>query len=75
LTLGGFVITDDDLDCLKDLPYLESLTLIHTLNSDAGLEHLKGLVNLYRLSLKNTNVTEAGIQDLQQALPNLKISR
>ncbi len=75
LTLGGFLITDDDLKCLKDLPYLESLTLIHTINSDAGLEHLKGLENLYRLSLTNTNVTDAGIQDLQKALPHLKISR
>ncbi len=75
LTLGGFLITDDDLECIKDLPYLESLSLIHTLNSDAGLAHLKGLMNLETLKLRDTKVSDKGILELQEASPNLKITK
>ena len=39
-----------------------------------GLFHLKGLTELEELTLYGTKVTAAGIKQLQQALPNCKIS-
>jgi Leucine-rich repeat (LRR) protein len=43
--------------------------------TDAGLRHLGSLSALSRLILSGTNVTDAGVNELQQALPSLKIIR
>ena len=43
--------------------------------TDAGLEHLKELKQLKYLNLSGTNVTDDGVQDLQKALPSLRIVR
>ena len=52
------------------------LSLTHTAITDAGLVHLKkGLTGLRRVNLKATNVTDIGVRDLQQARPDLVITR
>jgi internalin A len=43
--------------------------------TDAGLAHLTGLSKLSDLQLSRTLVTDGGVNELQQALPNLKIVR
>ena len=67
-------VTDSDLKYLKGLTNLKELSLEGTQVSDAGLEHLKGLTNLKELTLFYTQVTDAGVKELQQALPNCKIT-
>ena len=42
--------------------------------TDAGLAHLAGLPALESLYLSDTLVTDAGISELQEALPNCRIS-
>jgi Leucine-rich repeat (LRR) protein len=65
--------TDRDLAYLKYLPPMEYLFLYGNI-TDAGLRELKELTNLKSLVLKsNGTTTDAGIQDLQKALPKLKI--
>ena len=43
--------------------------------TDGGLTHLKGLTSLSELEVHNTHVTDDGVNELQQALPDLKIIR
>ena len=74
LVLLGTTVTDAGLAHLKGLKKLENLNLAATKVTDAGLVHLKGLTNLTTLSLADTAVTDAGVKQLQQALPNCKIS-
>jgi hypothetical protein len=68
-------ITDDGLKHLKGLTNLIFLDLNNTAVTDVGLEHIKGLTILETLNLGKTKVTDAGVNDLQKALPNLKIDR
>ena len=75
LNLGRTKITDAGLEHLKGLSKLQALYLWSTEITDTGLLHLKGLTKLGRLDLLRTNVTDAGVADLQQALPNCKISK
>ncbi len=65
--------TDAGLAHLKSLPQLRSVTLENAAITDAGLAHLKALTQLQELHLKGTKVTEAGIQQLQKALPKVKV--
>jgi hypothetical protein len=75
LSLKSRQITDDGLIHLAELRELESVALIITQLTDAGLVQLYGLTRLKELSLHNTQVTDAGVEELQKALPNLKIYR
>jgi Leucine-rich repeat (LRR) protein len=68
-------VTDAGLVHLKGLTQLSSLDLAGTQVTDAGLVHLKGLTNLSVLDLDGTRVTEAGIEELNRALPSLKVDR
>jgi serine/threonine protein kinase len=63
-------VGDTDLQQLKALTKLTSLTLANTQVSDAGLEHLKTLPVLSWLNLRGTQVGNAGMKHLA-ALPNL----
>ena len=67
-------ITDAGLVYLKELMKLQELSLAMTQVTDAGLVHLKGLTNLRVLHLNGTHVTDTGVKDLQQALPDCKIT-
>lgn len=91
LDLTGTVITDAGVAHLQGLTQLRSLNLNFTRITDAGLEHLKGLTQLQWLGLYKTHrpdqyktqhddqyethVTDQGVEDLQRALPNLKVQR
>jgi hypothetical protein len=75
LWLGNASVTDAGLVHLKGMTNLSYLGLDGTQVTDAGLVHLKGLTNLKTLDLFGTQVTAAGVNELQQALPNLKITR
>ena len=58
--LGGWMVTDRDLERLQGLAQLESLSLANAQVTDAGMERLKGLTNLRSLDLTFTKVTDAG---------------
>ncbi|MEN6450635.1 MAG: hypothetical protein ABFC96_09105 [Thermoguttaceae bacterium] len=64
---------DDDLANLEPLSELAVLDLAGTPVTDAGLRHLKGLKKLRRLDLSGTQVTMEGVEELQRALPGLRI--
>ena len=75
-------VTDTDLALLAPFTQwgaLEELRLLddYTADSevtDAGLAHLTGLTALEILFLDNTQVTDVGVAELQQALPNCRIT-
>ena len=68
-------LTDNGLECLANMKYLETLDLSGNQITDAGLEHLKGLTSLRRLALVNTKVTDAGVAKLRKTLPKCDIHR
>jgi squalene-hopene cyclase-like protein len=74
LDLKSAKITDSGLPHLQNLPQLRRLVLEAAV-TDAGLMHLRSLLQLEELSLKGTKVTDAGVQELQKALPRLKVNR
>jgi internalin A len=73
LDISTSQVTDAGLVHLNGLVKLSSLRLNDTHVSDVGLAHLKGLKNLSYLDLNGTRVTDVGVQELQQALPDLRI--
>jgi hypothetical protein len=68
-------ITDAGLAHLEGLTNLSELDLSATEITDAGLVHLKALANLRSVDLRGTHITNAGAQELQRALPRLKLVR
>jgi hypothetical protein len=54
---------------------MESLDLRKTSVSDAGLRHLHELKRLREIYLDRTEISDRGADDLQQALPQLRIYR
>ena len=68
------MVTDKGLAVLKDLPYLERLSLDETRVTDTGLDQLAGLKNLKYLSVWKTKVTSAGTRALQKSLPELTVN-
>ena len=68
----GFSETDADLEQLRDMPELETLSLIYCEKiTDAGLVHLKNLTNLQYLDLMETQITDTGLVHLKN-LTNLQ---
>ena len=57
----------------RPLKGLQSLNLINTRVTDAGLMELATLKSINTLELSGTQVTNAGIKNLQKELPNWKI--
>jgi hypothetical protein len=74
LDLANTRATDAGLEYLNGLTQLQTLFLEGTQVTDAGLEHLKGLTQLRWLAVNGTRVTDAGAKDLQQALPQVRIT-
>jgi hypothetical protein len=66
-------ITDEGLACLKALPALEYLQLMHTSITDAGVKHLKEVKSLKDLHVGGTHMTEDGARELRKHLPNLSV--
>ena len=83
LDLNDSPVSDAGLAHLKGLTGLRILELVGTNITDAGLAHLKGLTSLQDLYLGDLQVeyggcmkiTDVGVQELQTALPRLRISR
>jgi hypothetical protein len=73
LSLEDTEVTDAGLVSIEGLTNLHFLDLNNTHVTDAGIKHLTGLTNLTLLLIKGPNVTDAAIQDLQKALPKLKV--
>jgi len=66
----------------RGLGHLASLTAMETLYldlceriTDSGLRKLRDLNNLRWLAFRNQRITSHGIRELQQALPNCRVSR
>jgi internalin A len=64
LVLSGTMVTDADLNRLKELRQLQILSLNNTKITDSGLECLRGLTELTALGLGLTKVTDAGLKNL-----------
>jgi serine/threonine protein kinase len=75
LSLYKTAITDNGVAYLKQLPNLERLSLDETQTGDEALRHLSQCSNLRYVSVWQTQVTDAGVQELQKALPGLKVNR
>ena len=74
LYLDRTQITDAGLAHLAGLTALEHLDLSYNEVADAGLVHLAGLTALEYLNLSRTQVADMGVAELQQALPNCRIT-
>ncbi|HVC94594.1 MAG TPA: hypothetical protein VND64_12925, partial [Pirellulales bacterium] len=68
-------IVDADLDCLTELPSLETANLASTPLTDVGLKWLHGLKRLRHIDVRFTQVSDEGVKSLRAALPNAKIYR
>ena len=67
VNLYGTQITDDGLQDLKELVFLEKLQLRGCRNfTDAGLKHLRGLAKLGFVNLWGTPVTDIGLEHLRE---------
>jgi hypothetical protein len=75
LELAYTGIGDAGIAHLLGLTNLISLRLDETRVTDAGLRSLRGLTNLAYLDLTDTSVSDSAVQELQKALPALKITR
>jgi hypothetical protein len=75
LLLSDSRVTDDGLKAVGELTSLKDLNLCSTRVTDRGLQHLKRLTNLEIIWLYDTPVTDEGADDLQSALPGLRIGR
>jgi len=73
LDLQRTKISDGGLEHLKDLNNLRQLSLRGTQITDGGLGYLKRLRSLRALSLRDTDVSAKGVDELQQAMPHIKI--
>jgi hypothetical protein len=62
--LRGTEVTDEQLEMVADLPYLDNLTLDETQISDQGFVHLKKLKNLKVLWLNGTKIEDNGLRSL-----------
>lgn len=74
LMFDSAAVTDAGLINVRQLTRLRLLSIQGAQVTDAGLEHLHGLTNLRTLYLAGTQVTDAGVRELQEALPDCKIS-
>jgi hypothetical protein len=63
--LANTAVTDEDLECLRNLPHLWDLNLYNTPVTDEGLECLRNLSHLMSLYLSNTRITGSGLAHLQ----------
>ena len=63
--LTGDRISDADLEYLKGLTSIQTLSLAGTQITDAGTEHLKGLTSLRTLEFGSTQVTDADLEHLK----------
>jgi hypothetical protein len=75
IELAGPEVDEQEIRHLHELPHLHTLWLIGPRVDDRVIAHLKGQTGLQFLNLSSTSVTDAGVQDLQQALPYLRITR
>jgi hypothetical protein len=74
LLLSGSKMTDAGVAELKGLKQLRWLDLSGSTIGDESVEHLKALNQLQNLFLRKTVITEAGFKDLQETLPNCRIT-
>jgi hypothetical protein len=75
IELAGPEVDEHQIRHLHELPHLHTVWLSGPHVDDRTIAHLKGLTGLQFLNLPGTSVTDAGVQDLQQALPFLRIVR
>jgi hypothetical protein len=73
--LGGTQATDDDLECLEELPRLKRVSLSPSRIGNDGLVHLKNAHDLRYLSLERTQVDDGGMKHIAHltALENLQL--
>ena len=74
LQLSFSNITDEELEHLSGLRYLETLNLVGTRVGDAGLAHLRPLGRLRTVYLWQSAVTQDGAEKLRRELPRLEVS-
>ena len=73
LGLNQTNIGDADIEFIATFTNLKSLYLVGTKITDASIPHLKKLTNLQRVDIVGTKISAQGKQELQAAMPGLKI--
>jgi hypothetical protein len=68
-------ISDVGMEHVCCLKKLESLAIDGTDVSDTSIPRLRRLPNLRELSLRGTRVSKAGVEELERAIPGLKVTR
>jgi hypothetical protein len=58
-------VTDDDLEVLRGLRYLDSVKLRNTNITDVGVRHMAQISALIQLDLENTKITDEGSASLE----------
>jgi len=66
-------VTDDGLDCLRQLRFIDELSLWDTGVTDRAIQHLADLPSLENLDVRGTRITRAGAERLAAALPDCDI--
>ena len=73
LGLNQTDIGDADMELIGTFTNLKTLFLVGTKVTDASIPRLKRLTHLQRLDITGTKISQQGKQDLQTAMPGLKI--
>ncbi len=73
LGLNQTNIGDADMQTIAGLTGLETLFLVGTKVTDASVPHLSKLKNLKRLDITGTKISAQGKQQIQSAIPGIKI--
>ncbi len=67
----SYQVTDDDLECLKDLTGIVQISLCTASITDVGLRHITVLKQLRSLDLSYTHISDDGLKYLKE-LPQLE---
>ena len=72
---AGPILTDQAVQTIKGFTNLRELSLVGSKVSNESVESLSGLKKLERLQLQYSRIDAEGIRVIQEALPDLSITK